>query len=127
MVLETIRMDLERPRTVLEGPGSAPEGSGMFRNDPGRARKVLEASGRFRKYPGSTTHYPTPLALGSKPTRLPWPAKGWGAHQGGGILLQVGSPTLHGRFLVGRFGRFGRFGSPSWTPHPPYCAPRASW
>src|SRR3954469_18873180 len=100
----------------------------MSRNDPRRFRKVLEALeayGRFRKFPGSTTHYPTPLSLGGKPPRLPWPAKVWGAHQGGGILLQVGSPTLqYGRFPVGRFGRFG---SPSWTPHPPYCAPRASW
>src|SRR3954469_17748597 len=26
-----------------------------------------------------------------------------------------------------RWEGVGRFGSPSWTPHPPYCAPRASW
>src|SRR4051812_24150627 len=82
MVLETIWMTPKRPRTVSEGPGSAPEGSGMSRNYPRRSRKVLEASGRFRKFPGSTTHYPTPLALGGKPPRLPWLAKGWGRTKG---------------------------------------------
>ena len=54
----------------------------MSRNDPERSRKVLEASGTFRKFPGSTTHYSTPLALGGKPPRLPWPAKGWGRTKG---------------------------------------------
>src|SRR3954470_33385 len=115
MVLETIRMALERPRMVPKGPGSSPEGSRMSRNDPKRSWKVLEASGRFRKFPGSTTHYPTPLDLGGKPPRLPWPAKGWGRTKGkespsrwevqlsnmagfrweglGGLGVQVGLPT----------------------------------
>src|SRR3954471_9633812 len=78
-------MVLERPRTIPEGPGSAPEGSGMSRNDPDRSRKVLEASGRFQKFPGSTTHYPTPLSLGAShlgcPSRL---GGGEGAMRGGG-------------------------------------------
>jgi len=82
MVLETIRMAPERPRTVPEGLGSAPEGSGMSRNDPGRSRKVLEASRRFRKVPGSTTHYPTPLALGASHLGCPKSSKGWGAKYG---------------------------------------------
>src|ERR1041385_9222581 len=82
----------ERPRTVPEGPGSAPEVSGMSRNGPDMSWKLLEGHGRFRKVPGSTTHSPAPLALGGKPPRLPWPAKGRGAHQGGGILLEVGIP-----------------------------------
>src|SRR3954465_8045858 len=82
MVLETIRMAPERPRTVPEGLGSAPEGSGMSRNDPGRSRKVLEASGRIRKVPGSTTHYPTPLALGASHLGCPKSSKGWGGRYG---------------------------------------------
>src|SRR3954469_11537066 len=91
MVLETIRMAPERPRTVPEGLGSAPEGSGMSRNDPGRSRKVLEASGRIRKVPGSTTHYPTPLALGASHLGCPKSSKGWGGGRNmGGILVQVG-------------------------------------
>src|SRR3954471_22799394 len=85
MVLETIRMAPERPRTVPKGPGSAPEGSGMSQNDPRRSWKIMEASRRFQKFPNRTTHYPTPLALGGKPPRLPWPAKEVGAHQGEGI------------------------------------------
>src|SRR3954465_8779873 len=82
MVLETIRMAPERPRTVLKGPRSAPEVSGMSRNGPGMSRKVLEASRRSWKVPGITTHSPAPLALGGKPPRLPWPAKGWGRTKG---------------------------------------------
>src|SRR4051812_40333827 len=78
----------------------------MSRNSPGRSRKVLEASRRFRKVPGSTTHSHAPLALGGKPPRLPWPAKEVGAHQGEGILLQVGIPKpKYGRFPVGRCGK----------------------
>src|SRR3954469_8327549 len=92
MVLETIRMAPERPRMVSKGPGSAPEVSGMSRNGPGMSRKVLEASRRSWKVPGSTTHSPAPLALGGKPPRLPWTAKGVGAYQGEGILLQVEIP-----------------------------------
>src|SRR3954447_15515556 len=106
MVLETIRMAPERPRTVSEGPGSAPEVSGMSRNGPGMAGKVREASRRSWKVPGSTTHSPAPLYLGSKPPRLPWPAKEVRAHQGEGILLQVGIPKpKYGRFPVGRCGK----------------------
>src|ERR1041385_2908345 len=106
MVLETIRMAQERPRTVPEGPGSAPEVSGMSRNGPDMSRKVLEASRRSWKVPGSTTHSPAPLALWGKPPRLPWPAKGVGAHQGEGIPLQVGIPKpKYGRVPVGRDGK----------------------
>src|SRR3954464_49846 len=146
MVLETIRMDLERPRTVLEGPGSAPEGSGMFRNDPGRSRKVLEGSGRFRKFPGSTTHYPTPLALGVNPPRLPWPAKGWGAPRGrnpppggksnspiwqvsGGKVWEVWEskldsppPLLRAKGLLATYIMWGRGGGRSTTCPQGLCA-----
>src|SRR3954466_16357990 len=55
-------MALEHSLEVLEGPGSAPEVSGMSRNGPGMSRKVLEASRSFQAVP------PTPLR--------PWP---WGA------------------------------------------------
>src|SRR4051812_28833304 len=123
MVLETIRMAPEHPRTVSKGPGSAPEVSGMSRTVPvcpGRSWKLLEGHGRFRKVPGSTTHSPAPLALGGKPPRQPWPARRGEAHQGGGILLQVGLliPVLAG-FRWEGVGSFGRLGSPSWTPKPP--------
>ena len=46
---------------VPEGPGSAPEVSGMSQNGPRRSWKLLEGHGRFRAVP------PTPLR--------PWP---WG-------------------------------------------------
>src|ERR1044072_1564502 len=68
----------EHSLEVPEGPGSAPEVSGMSRNGPGMSRKVLEASRRSWKVPDSTTHSTAPLALGGKPPRLPWPAKRWG-------------------------------------------------
>src|ERR1041385_5189061 len=74
----------EHSLEVPEGIGSAPKVSGMSRNSPGRSRKVLEASRRFRKVPGSTTHCPAPLALGGKPPRLPWPARWWGRTKRGG-------------------------------------------
>src|SRR4051812_29764904 len=72
----------EHSLEVPEGPGSAPEVSGMSQNGPRRSWKLLEAHGRFWKVPGSTTHSPAPLALGGKPPRLPWPAKGWGRTKG---------------------------------------------
>ena len=72
----------ERSRTIPEGPESAPEGSGMSRNDPGRSRKVLEDSGRFRKFLGSTTHYPTPLALGASHLGCPGRPRGGGVPRG---------------------------------------------
>src|SRR3954463_10203003 len=115
----------ERPRTVPKGPGSAPEGSGMSRNDPRRSRKVLEASGRFQKFTGSTTHYPMPLALGGKPPRLPWPAKEVGAHQGEGILLQVGIPKpKYGRFPVGRCGKVWKVWESKLDSPPPLLRPK---
>src|SRR4051812_49197380 len=108
----------ERPRTVPEGPGSAPEGSGMSRNDPRRSRKVLEVS-------GSTTNYPTPLALGGKPPRLPWPDKEVGAHQGEGILLQVGIPKpKYGRFPVGRCGKVWQVWESKLDSPPPLLRPK---
>src|ERR1051325_6617944 len=108
---------------VPEGPGSAPEVSGMSQNGPGMSQKVLEGHGRFRKVPVSTTHSPAPLALGGKPPRQPWPARKGEAHQGGGILLQVGFPTPYMEgFRWEGVGRFGRLGSPSWTPKPPWAA-----
>src|ERR1041385_2882175 len=146
MVLETIRMAPERPRTVPEGPGSAPEGSGMSRNDPGRSRKVLEASGWFQKFPGSTTNYPTPLALGVQPPRLPWPAKGWGRTKGeesssrwevqlsnmagflweglGGLGVQVGLPTplLRPKGLLATYIMWGRGGGRNTTCPQGLCA-----
>ena len=73
----------KRPRTVPEGPRSAPEGSEMSRNDPRRSRKVLEASGRFQKFSGSTAHYPTPLALGASHLGCPGRPGGGGAPRGG--------------------------------------------
>src|SRR3954471_1288570 len=78
----------------------------MSQNGPGMSQKVLEASRRSWKVPGSTTHSPAPLSLGGKPPRLPWPAKEVGAHQGEGILLQVGIPKpKYGRVPVGRCGK----------------------
>src|ERR1043165_5893860 len=65
----------EHSLEVPEGPGSAPEVSGMSRNGPGMSRKVLEASRRFRKFPDSTTHSPhAPTWWASHPGR----PKGWG-------------------------------------------------
>src|SRR3954467_11629139 len=127
MVLETIWMAPERPRTVSEGPGSAPEVSGMSRNGPGMSRKVLEASRRSWKILEGSGQYhplPSPLALGGKPPRQPWPSRRGEAHQGGGILLQVGLPipVLAG-FRWEGVGSFGRLESPSWTPKPPWAAP----
>src|SRR3954468_16253065 len=63
----------------------------------------MEGSRRFRAVP------PTPLRPwpwgGGKPPRLPWPSKEVWAHQGEGILLQVGIPKpKYGRFPVGRGG-----------------------
>src|SRR4051812_15035338 len=89
----------------------------MSQNDPGRSRKVLEASGRFQKVSGSTTHYPTPLALGASHLGCPKSAKGWGHHKGA-ILLQVGlQSSLEEDSPVGR-SPFGRR-SPKGTPPPP--------
>src|ERR1041384_5038221 len=130
MVLETIRMAPKHPRTVSEGPGSAPEVSGMSRNGPDMSRKVLEASRRSWKVPDSTTHSPAPLDstthspapldFGGKPPRQPWSARRGEAHQGGGILLQVGLPIpVLADFRWEGVGSFGRLGSPSWTPKPP--------
>src|ERR1041385_2580459 len=110
----------EHSLEVPEGIGSAPEVSGMSRNGPGRSRKVLEVSRRFRKVAGSTTHYPAPLALGGKPPRLPWPARWWGRTKKGWEILQVGFPnTIMEGFRWEGVGSFGRLGSPSWTPKPP--------
>src|ERR1041385_7620183 len=123
MVLETIWMAPERPRTVPEGPGSAPEVSGMSRNGPDMSRKVLEASRRSWKVPEDSGQYhplSCVLGLGGKPPRLPWPAKGVGAHQGEGNLLQVGIPKpIMAGFRWEGVVRFGRLGSPSWTPNSP--------
>ena len=130
--------------THLDGSGTFVRGSGRswkwsrsVRNVPKRSRyvrkvleasrrswKVLEGHGRFWKVPDSTTHSPAPLALGGKPPRQPWPAMKGEAHQGGGILLQVGLPipVLAGFWWEG-VGSFGRLVSPSWTPKPPWAAP----
>src|ERR1041384_6791446 len=82
----------------------------------------MEGSGRLRKVP------PTPLrpwTWGGKPPRQPWPAREGEAHQGGGILLQVGFPTPYMEgFRWEGVGRFGRLGSPSWTPKPLWAAPQ---
>src|ERR1044072_796316 len=114
----------EHSLEVPEGPGSAPEVSGMSRNGPGMSRKVLEASRRSWKVPDSTTHSPAPLALGGKPPRQPSLARKGEAHQGGGILLQVGLPILVlAGFRWEGVGSFGRLGSQNWTPKPPWAAP----
>src|SRR3954470_15321565 len=104
----------------LEVHQKCPECPEMVPVCPGRSWKLLEGHGRFRKVPGSTIHSPAPLALGGKPPRHPWPARKGEAHQGGGILLQVGLPipVLAG-FRWEGVGSFGRLGSPSWTPKPP--------
>src|ERR1043165_274189 len=113
----------EHSLEVSEGPGSAPEVSGRSRNGPGMSRKVLEASRRSWKVPeGSRQYHPLPCApgLGGKPPRKPWPAKKGEAHQGRGILLQVGLPIpILAGFRWEGVGSFGRLGSPSWTPKPP--------
>src|ERR1041385_8701091 len=75
---------LDGSGTFVRGPGRYWKCSRSVRNVPKRSRKVLEASRRFRKVPGSTTHCPAPLALGGKPPRLPWPARWWGRTKGGG-------------------------------------------
>jgi len=123
---------------------------------PGRSWKLLEGHGRFRKVPGSTTHSPAPLALGGKPPRLPWPAKGWGAHQGegipsrwkvqlsnmagfrweglGGLGVQVGLPTpliapqgpLGHLYNVGEGWGAQHNLSPRPMRHPPSSKPRCS-
>ena len=106
IVPKPIYMAPEHSLEVPEGPGSAPEVSGMSRSSPRRSWKLLEGHGRLRKVTGSTTHSPAPLALGGKPPRKPWPARRGEAHQGGGILLQVGLPNpIYGRFPVGRCGK----------------------
>src|ERR1041385_706815 len=96
----------EHSLEVPEGIGSAPKVFGMSRNGPGRSRKVLEASRKFWKVPGSTTHCSAPLALGGKPPRLPWPARWWGRTKGGGGNPPPGgiSKYHYGRFSVGRYG-----------------------
>src|SRR3954465_11042547 len=123
MVLETIRMAPERPRTVSKGPGSAPEVSGMSRNGPGMSRKVLEASRRAWKVPeGSGQYHPLPCApgLGGQATLADLAGQERGGAPRRGILLQVGLPipVLAG-FRWEGVGSFGRLGSPSWTPKPP--------
>src|ERR1043165_3369312 len=96
----------EHSLEVPEGPGSAPEVSGMSRNGPGMSRKLLEASRRSWKVPDSTTHSPSPLALGGKPPRQPWPARRGEAHQGGGNPPPSGiAKSIYGRFPVGRCGK----------------------
>src|ERR1043165_6082815 len=117
----------EHSLEVLKGPGSAPEVSGMSRNSPDMSRKVLEASRRSWKVPeGCRQYHPLPCdpGLGGKPPRQPWPARRGEAHQGGGILLQVGlpNPYMEG-FRWEGVERFGRLGSPSWTPKLPWAAP----
>src|SRR4051812_33059229 len=123
MAPKPIYMAPEHLLEVPEGPGSAPEVSGMSRNGPSLSRKVLEASRRSWKVPEGSRQYhppPAPMALGGKPPRQPWPARRGDAHQGGRILLQVGLPipVLAG-FRWEGVGSFGRLGSPSWTPKPP--------
>src|SRR3954464_8949666 len=118
-------MAQEHSLEVPEGLVSAPEVSGMSRNRPGMSRKVLEASRRSWKVPGSTAHSPAPLALGGKPPRLPWSAKEVGHTKGRESSSRWEYQNLNmAGFRWDGVGRFGRFGSPSWTPHPPYCAPR---
>src|SRR3954464_7058927 len=118
----------ERSLEVPEGPGSAPEVSGMSRNPPRWSRKVLEASRRFRKVPEVYGQYhplpPRPNLVG-KP---PWPAKGVGAHQTRGILLQVGIQTPHkAGFRWEGVGRFGRFWESKLDSPPTWAAPQAPW
>src|ERR1041385_6923854 len=106
--------------TFVRGPRRYWKCSRSVRNVPKRSRKVLEASRRFRKVPGSTTHCPAPLALGGKPPRLPWPARWWGRTKKGWEILQVGFPnTIMEGFRWEGMCSFGRLGSPSWTPKPP--------
>src|ERR1044071_8563420 len=107
----------EHSLEVREGPGSAPEVSGKSRNGRGMSRKLLKGHGRLREIPDSTTHSPAPLALGGKPPRQPWLARRGEAHQGGGILLQLGLPILVlAGFRWEGVGSFGRLGSSRWTP-----------
>ena len=98
-----------------ECPETAPIG-------PGMSWKLLEGHGRFRKVPGSTTHCPTPLALGASHLGCPGRPGGGGAPRGGnpppggitksniwkvsggkvweglgGLGVQVGLPTPLGR------------------------------
>src|ERR1041384_8044048 len=74
---------------VPEGPGSAPEVSGMSRNGPGMSQKVLEASRRSWKVPDSTTHSPAPLALGASHLGSP-------GRPGGGRRTKEGNPPPRG-------------------------------
>src|SRR3954469_24017233 len=125
MAPKPIYMAPEHSLQVPEGPRSAPEVSRMSRNGPNMSRKVLEASRRSWKVPGSTTHSPAPLALGGKPPRLPWPAKEVGAHQGEGILLQVGIPKpKYGRFPVGRCEKVWEVWESKLDPPPPLLHPK---
>ena len=99
----------EHSLEVPEGPGSAPEVSGMSRNGPGMFRKVLEASRRSWKVPeGSGQYHPHPCApgLGVKPPRQPWPARKGEAHQRRGNPPPSGiTNSCFGRFPVGRCGK----------------------
>src|ERR1041384_3447251 len=107
--------------TRLDGSGTFVRGSGRswkcsrsVRNVPKRSRYVPEGPGSFKKVMEGSGRFRT------VPPRQPWPARRGEAHQGGGILLQVGLPipVLAG-FRWEGVGSFGRLGSPSWTPKPP--------
>src|ERR1043165_5434260 len=70
-----IRNILWRFRKVLEVVQKCPECPEMVPVCPGRSWKLLEGSGRFRKFPDSTTHSPhAPTWWASHPGR----PKGWG-------------------------------------------------
>src|SRR3954468_16355907 len=83
----------------------------------------MEGSRRFRAVP------PTPLRPwpwgGGKPPRLPWPSKEVGAHQGEGILLQVGIPKpKYGRVPVGRCGMVWEVWESKLDSPPPLLRPK---
>src|SRR3954470_18720360 len=82
----------------------------MAENGPGGSWKVLEASGRFHKFPDSTICAPPPLALGVKEPQGGWPKFGWwGRHMWEESSLDSDSP-------VGRTPFESR--SPRATPTP---------
>src|SRR3954463_11620848 len=103
-------MVLEGLGSVPECPETIPEGPGVAENGPGGSWKVLEASGRFHKFPDSTICAPPPLALGGKA-----PQGGWLKLGGGGTLLGKES-SLDFDSPVGRTPFGSR--SPRGTPNP---------
>src|SRR4051812_43262103 len=91
---------------------------------PGRSWKVLEASGRFHKFPDSTICAPPPLDFGGKAPHRGWPKYGPSPI---GTRLSKGGRTPQKEGVIGEsFSPKG--GAPDGPPPPPPDFGRgASW